>query len=185
VWGWILAIAVSVAYAAVQLLRLRKQIARDLQHPPFVLVLARVIGLTVILLVFTYILNANRARVPGITVAGIPYVVPIVGVLLVFWTLVLGRTSYGRHLYAVGGNAEAARRAGIDVPRIRITVFMICSSMAALSGIIAASRLNSVTPDAGGTVCYRVISTTPPEQGAEPAEPAVDDGYVALMHQLG
>ena len=120
--------------------------------------LARVIGLAVILLVFTYILNANRARVPGITVAGIPYVVPIVGVLLVFWTFVLGRTSYGRHVYAVGGNAEAARRAGIDVPRIRITVFMICSSMAALSGIIAASRLNAVTPDAGAgnTLLYAV-----------------------------
>jgi hypothetical protein len=43
----------------------------------------------------------------------------------------------------------------------------------------------AVTPDASGTVCYRVISTAPPEPGAEPAEPAVDDGYVALMHQLG
>ncbi|GAA4353537.1 sugar ABC transporter permease [Angustibacter luteus] len=158
VWGWILAVFVSLAYAAIQLLRLRMQIRRQLQHPPFALVLARVISLAVVLLAFTYVLSANRARVPTVTVAGIPYVVPIVGILLVVWTLVLGRTGYGRHIYAVGGNSEAARRAGIDVRRIRISVFVVCSSMAALSGIIAASRLNSVTPDAGAgnTLLYAV-----------------------------
>ncbi|WP_426566726.1 sugar ABC transporter permease [Angustibacter sp. McL0619] len=157
-WGWVLAVVVSVLYALVQLLRLRRQIAHNLQHPPFALVLIRVIGMAVILLAFTYVLNANRARVPTVVVAGIPYVVPIVAVLLVFWTLILGRTGYGRHVYAVGGNSEAARRAGIDVGRIRISVFMICSSMAALSGIIAASRLNAVTPDAGAgnTLLYAV-----------------------------
>jgi len=156
--GWVLAIAVSALYAALQLLRLRKQVRAGLQHPPFALVLMRVIGLAVVLLAFTYVLNSNRARVPTIVVAGIPYVVPIVAVLLVIWTLVLGRTTYGRHVYAVGGNAEAARRAGIDVRRIRISVFGFCTGMAALSGIIAASRLNSVTPDAGAgnTLLYAV-----------------------------
>jgi D-xylose transport system permease protein len=158
VWGWVLAIVVSVLYALVQLLRFKSQVDKNLQHPPFALVLGRVIGLTVILLAFTYILNANRARVPTVVVAGIPYVVPIVAILLVFWTLVLGRTAYGRHVYAVGGNSEAARRAGIDVRWIRVSVFMICSSMAALSGIVAASRLNAVTPDAGAgnTLLYAV-----------------------------
>jgi D-xylose transport system permease protein len=114
--------------------------------------------LGVVILAFAGILNANRARVPTVVVAGVPYVVPIVAVLLVFWTFVLGRTAYGRHVYAVGGNAEAARRAGIDVIRIRISVFAICSAMAALSGIVAASRLNAVTPDAGAgnTLLYAV-----------------------------
>jgi D-xylose transport system permease protein len=72
------------------------------------------------------------------------------GVLLVFWTYVAKRTLFGRHVYAVGGNAEAARRAGINVKRIRIIVFMISSGMAALGGIVFAARLSSVDLNAGG-----------------------------------
>ncbi|HKG50212.1 MAG TPA: ABC transporter permease [Actinomycetales bacterium] len=156
--GWVLAILVCAAYAALNLLRHRRQVARGLQHAPFPIVVARIVGLSVVVLALTAVLNTNRARIPGVFVGGIPYAVPIVVVLLVFWTVVLGRTGYGRHVYAVGGNSEAARRAGIDVSGIRISVFMICSSMAALSGIIAASRLNSVTPDAGAgnTLLYAV-----------------------------
>ena len=157
-WGWVLAIVVVVAYAVTELLRLQRQMSRNLQHPPTALVVARIIALAVVILAFAYILNSNRARVATFTLAGVPYVVPIVGVLLVIWTFVLGRTAYGRHVYAVGGNAEAARRAGINVQMIRISVFMIGSSMAALSGIVAASRLNAVTPDAGAgnTLLYAV-----------------------------
>lgn len=156
--GWVLAVVVVVLYALTELLRYRRKVSGNLQHPPFALVVARIVSLGVVVLLAAYVLNSNRARVPTATLAGIPYVVPIVAVLLVFWTFVLGRTSYGRHVYAVGGNAEAARRAGIDVRRIRISVFMICSSMAALSGIVAASRLNAVTPDAGAgnTLLYAV-----------------------------
>jgi D-xylose transport system permease protein len=156
--GWALTVLVLLAFAAVTLLRFRRQVAADLQHPPFALVLARVLGLAVILVVATVVLNTNRARVPTIVVQGIPYVVPLVGLLLIGWTLILSRTSYGRHVYAVGGNAEAARRAGIGVAAIRVSVFAICSGMAALSGIIAASRLNSVTPNsgAGNTLLYAV-----------------------------
>ncbi|MGN6302896.1 MAG: sugar ABC transporter permease [Angustibacter sp.] len=156
--GWVLAVVVVLLYAATQLLRYRKQVSGGLQHPPFALVVARIVVLGVVILAFAGILNANRARVPTVVVAGVPYVVPIVAVLLVFWTFVLGRTAYGRHVYAVGGNSEAARRAGIDVTRIRISVFAICSAMAALSGIVAASRLNAVTPDAGAgnTLLYAV-----------------------------
>jgi D-xylose transport system permease protein len=79
-----------------------------------------------------------------------PWSVPLIAVLLVVLSLVLGRTAYGRHVYAVGGNPEAARRAGIDVLRIRISVFMVGSTLAALAGIIDASRLNSVAPGSGG-----------------------------------
>ncbi len=156
--GWVLAVVVAALYAAVELNRLRTKMRARLQHPPLALVLMRVFGLAVILLAATYVLNSNRARVSTITLAGIPYVVPIVAVLLVIWTLVLGRTTYGRHVYAVGGNAEAARRAGIDVRRIRVSVFAFASAMAALSGIIAASRANSVDPGAGGgnTLLYAV-----------------------------
>jgi len=156
--GWVLAILVVVAFAALNLLRYRRQVAKGLQHAPFPIVVARIVGLAVVVLALTAVLNANRARIPGVFVGGIPYAVPIVVVLLAFWSVILGRTAYGRHVYAVGGNAEAARRAGINVPGTRVSVFMICSSMAALSGIIAASRLNSVTPDAGAgnTLLYAV-----------------------------
>jgi D-xylose transport system permease protein len=75
----------------------------------------------------------------------------VIAVLLVALTFVLQRTSYGRHIYAVGGNAEAARRAGINVDRIRISVFVIASTMAAIGGIVAASRAASVDPNTGGS----------------------------------
>ena len=81
---------------------------------------------------------------------GLPLVAVIVLLLLVGWSFVANRTRYGRYVYAVGGNAEAARRAGIDVDRIRIAGFMISSTMAVLGGIILASRLRSVDAAAGG-----------------------------------
>jgi D-xylose transport system permease protein len=84
-----------------------------------------------------------------VTILGVPYVVPIVLLLLTVGTFVLDRTQYGRHIYAVGGNAEAARRAGINVPKIRMSVFVICSSVAALGAIVMASKIGSVTPSAG------------------------------------
>jgi D-xylose transport system permease protein len=71
-------------------------------------------------------------------------------VLLVVWTYVAKRTTFGRHVYAVGGNAEAARRAGINVPRIRILVFMISGFMSAMGGIVLAARLSSVDLNQGG-----------------------------------
>ena len=77
---------------------------------------------------------------------GIPWIAPLVGVLLVIWTFVQNRTAFGRHVYAVGGNAEAARRAGIRVGYITIACFVISSAMAVISGIAAASRLSSVDP---------------------------------------
>jgi D-xylose transport system permease protein len=74
----------------------------------------------------------------------------LVLVFLVFWTWVAERTTFGRHVYAVGGNAEAARRAGINIKRIRIQVFMISGLMAGFGGVILAARLNSVDLNAGG-----------------------------------
>jgi len=156
--GWILVVLALLAFAAVTLNSYRVKAAADLQRPPLSLVLVRIGALAVILLVATYLLNQNRARTAIIELAGIPYVVFLVGILLVVWTFVFTRTTYGRHVYAVGGNREAARRAGINVDRIRISVFVICTSMAAISGIVAASRLNSVTPGSGGgnTLLYAV-----------------------------
>ena len=75
---------------------------------------------------------------------------PLVVALVVGLSFALTRTAFGRHVYAVGGNAEAARRAGIDVRRIKTACFVICSCMAVLGGIVLASRLRSVDTNTGG-----------------------------------
>jgi D-xylose transport system permease protein len=93
-----------------------------------------------------------------VSLKGIPYVVPVILFLLVIGTFVLGRTAFGRHIYAVGGNAEAARRAGINVKNIRIAAFVICSGLSAIAGLLFASRQNSISPTTGGssTLLYAV-----------------------------
>jgi D-xylose transport system permease protein len=158
-WGWVLW-AVSIgAFAAVVLLRAQRRRARGLSAEPLAVLAVKVGGLAVITGIAVYVLNLERSRNPlVVSLKGVPWVVPIILVLLVVLTFVLVRIAYGRHVYAVGGNAEAARRAGINVPNIRTSVFMICSTMAAIGGIIAASRANSVDPNAGGstTLLYAV-----------------------------
>ncbi|MGY1712570.1 sugar ABC transporter permease [Geodermatophilus sp. SYSU D00758] len=158
VWGWVLAVAIVLAYAGVELWRWRSQRARGLSHQSLSLVLARVAVIAAVVIAVTAILSVDRALSPAIDLLGIPYAIPLVVLLLLLLTFVLGRTSFGRHIYAVGGNAEAARRAGIDVTRIRVSAFVISSTLAALSGIFAVSRLSSVTPDAGAgnTLLYAV-----------------------------
>ena len=150
--GWGLA-AVSIGgYAAVQLVSQRRRVARGLVAPPLAVVCLRIGLLAGILGVAVYLLNQERARVAAVvSLKGVPIVVPLIAVLLVVGTFVLHRTRFGRHIYAVGGNREAARRAGINVDLIRISAFMICSTMAAVGGIIAASRGNSVDATTGGS----------------------------------
>ncbi|WFE25057.1 ABC transporter permease [Solwaraspora sp. WMMD791] len=150
--GWAI-FGVGVAgFAAIQLLRHRSRSAKGLVTDPLVVVLARIGVLVAVAGSAVYILNQERAVNPLFaSLRGVPIVVPIIVVLLIFWTFVLKRTAYGRHIYAVGGNREAARRAGINVDRIRISAFMICSSMAAVGGIVAASRANSVDANTGGS----------------------------------
>jgi D-xylose transport system permease protein len=104
----------------------------------------------VVAAVATYLLTLNRAPNPNVVISGVPYVVPIVLGLLVLGTYVLNRTQYGRHIYAVGGNREAARRAGINVEKIRASVFVICSAVAAIGAIVYSSKVGSVDPQAGG-----------------------------------
>jgi D-xylose transport system permease protein len=158
VLGWVLAVVIVLLYAALQLNRWRQQRAKGLTTEPILAVAARIAVIAVVVLGVTALLSVDRALNPNFVLAGIPYAIPLVVVLLLLLTFVLGRTSFGRHVYAVGGNAEAARRAGISVTRIRVAVFIIGSTLAAVSGIAAASRLGSVTPGsgAGNTLLYAV-----------------------------
>ncbi|MGA8987472.1 sugar ABC transporter permease [Aeromicrobium sp.] len=149
-WGWITAAAIATGFAVLSLLRHRRKVAKGLQHEPMAVVVSHILAVVAILVVVTYILNQNRSVNANFPISGIPYVIPLVIVLLIIWTFILGRTTWGRHVYAVGGNAEAARRAGINVDRIRISVFVACSTMAALSGIVAASQVGKVSTSSGG-----------------------------------
>ncbi|MFI5492628.1 sugar ABC transporter permease [Actinoplanes sp. NPDC051859] len=150
--SWALAVVLILGYATTQLLRFRARATRGLITDPMGIVLARIGGLAVLLVAAVAVLTQERSINPlSISVKGVPLVAPLIAVALVAWTFVLGRTTYGRHVYAVGGNKEAARRAGIAVDRIRISVFVIGSFMAAIGGIFAASRANSVDPNSGGS----------------------------------
>jgi len=107
--------------------------------------------------VAVWIMDQNRSQ-GVIKIAGVPIVVPISIAILVFMTLVLDRTKFGRHLYAVGGNPEAARRAGIKVARIRIYAFIICALLAVVSGVFHASRIASVDGSSGRTIVLNGVA---------------------------
>jgi D-xylose transport system permease protein len=150
--GWIMAGVVSAAYVGGTLWGAISGIRHGIAVRDPIVVLFKVVIVPAIAFLTVYILNK-----PGS--GGVPLgVLLMVGSLLV-WTFVAKRTTFGRHVYAVGGNAEAARRAGINVPRIRILVFMIAGAMSGLGGIVLAARLQSVDLQAGsGTLLLDVIS---------------------------
>jgi D-xylose transport system permease protein len=158
VLGWVLAVVTIAVFAALQLNRWRTQRSKGLAHQPLAVVLVRIGVIAAVVVLVTAVLSVDRAPAVGVVLAGIPYAIPLVVILLLGLTFVLGRTSFGRHVYAVGGNAEAARRAGISVTRIKVAVFVIGSTLAAISGIVAAARLGSVAPGSGGgnTLLYAV-----------------------------
>ena len=147
--SWLLFLVAAGGYAAVLLTRQVRRRKLGLVAQPTGLVLIKIAAVVVLAALATFLLTLDRG--PGtIRIAGVPYVVPIVLVLLVAGTFVLDRTRFGRHVYAVGGNREAARRAGIDVVRIRATVFVISSALAAIGAIIYSSKVGSVSPSSGG-----------------------------------
>lgn len=148
--SWLLFVLGAGGFAAVTLGQHFSRLKRGLVTQPTPLVLFKVGAVAVLAAVATYLFTINRAPNPNIVISGVPYVVPIVLVLLVAGTYVLNRTKYGRHIYAVGGNREAARRAGINVDKIRASVFVICSTVAAVGAIVYSSKVGSVDPQAGG-----------------------------------
>lgn len=152
VWGWALFVVAVLAYAGVGLLQRAGRAKAGLPTEPIVALLAKVGALTVVLGLATWILNAERSRNPGVSsLKGVPIIVPITAVVVVGLTFLLRRTKFGRHIYAVGGNAEAARRAGINVTRVKIVCFVMGSLLAAMAGIVLASRDNSISPTTGGS----------------------------------
>jgi D-xylose transport system permease protein len=140
--GWIMAIVVIAAYAALSLWGYRKRVSAGLADQDLVPIIVRVVVVTVATLAAVSVLNSDR---------GVPLAVLILVGFVVVMQYIVTRTTFGRHVFAVGGNAEAARRAGIKVNRIRVIVFSIAGAMAAIGGIMLASRLLAVNQSSGGS----------------------------------
>jgi len=139
--GYILGALVVGVFALSQALTARSRRAGGLEVKPTLIIALQVVGLAVVTFAAVYYANLDR---------GVPTATVILGAFLVFWSFVAARTRFGRHVYAVGGNPEAARRAGISVDRIRMQVFMINGFMVGVGGVMLASRLRSVATGSGG-----------------------------------
>ena len=139
--GWVVAALVVVGYALSELQNARTRRASGLYAKPIVVTALQTVGLAAVTFAAVWYVNKDR---------GVPKVTVILLALLVVWSFIASRTRFGRHVYAVGGNAEASRRAGIAVDRVRIAVFMISGFMAGVGGIMLASRLRSVATNTGG-----------------------------------
>jgi D-xylose transport system permease protein len=139
--GWVVALLVCVGVAASVAGGFYARHRAGLKMRSVPLAALRVALVAIVVLGVVAICNHAR---------GVPFAGVLVVALLAFWSFISRRTTFGRHVYAVGGSAEAAHRAGINVKFIRIAVFAISSGMAAVGGIIFASRLNSVDLSAGG-----------------------------------
>jgi len=152
VWGgwWLLAIVVLVS-AGMGLYDRYRRTASGLVNRPLSLLLIKLAFITAVGGGVVYVLNLNRSASVK-EISGVPIVIPIVLLIIFLGTFLLDRTKFGRHLYAVGGNPEAARRAGIKVVRIRITAFVITSSLAVIAGLFHVSRIGVVEAAAGRTI---------------------------------
>jgi D-xylose transport system permease protein len=138
--GWVLAIAAVVGFAGGQLFARRRREAAGLEVSHLSGLVLKLALVAAAVIAAVAILNADR---------GVPLAAVIVVVLMAVFTFITERTRYGRHVFAVGGNEEAARRAGINVRAIKMSVFTLASTLAAFGGILAASRLLSVNQQSG------------------------------------
>ena len=160
VWlGWVTLGVVLVVYAAVTLLGDRSRRKAGLATPPFGLTLAKIVVAALAGIALVAVCSVNRGQFFKV-VQGVPWVVPYVLVTVVAWSLLLSRTRFGRYVYAVGGNAEAARRAGISLGLIRVTCFGLAGFTAGLGGLAYASNLGSISDNVNGgqLVLYAVAA---------------------------
>jgi D-xylose transport system permease protein len=157
--GWIVMVAVVAAFAVLSLLQSRRRRLSGLVTPPLALTFLKIGTIAIAGVVLVLVCNANRSFGLG-KLEGVPWVVPMMLVVLVVYSMLLGRTRFGRYLYAIGGNAEAARRAGISLNNIRLLAFVLCSFTAGLGGMIYLSQLGSVSSDVpgGNLVLYAIAA---------------------------
>jgi D-xylose transport system permease protein len=139
--AWVVVVVVVVVYAALTLLRDRQRRAGGLVTPPDGLSVLRIAVIAIAGVAIVAICDAG---------SGVPWAVPIVLAIVAGWTFLLSRTRFGRYVYAIGGNAEAARRAGINLTLIRVIAFALSSLTAGAAGIFYAARLGSIASNING-----------------------------------
>jgi D-xylose transport system permease protein len=180
--AWVVAVVVIAAYAGAKLWERRKRAAAGLPVPPMQLLVTRIVVIGAALLATAAVLSADR---------GLPLALVIFFALVVLVDLLINRTRFGRHVLAVGGNAEAARRAGIRVDNVRLVVFTLASMLAAAGGIMAASRLFAVNQSSGAAdttlnaIAAAVIGGTSLFGGRGSAYSALLGGLVIISIQNG
>jgi D-xylose transport system permease protein len=157
--SWIVLVVLVAAYAALAITGAIRRRSEGLSAPPLSVTLLKIGATAAGGIALVLICNVNRG-VGFISLKGVPWVVPFVIAVLIAWSFLLGRTRLGRYIYAIGANPEAARRAGINVARIRTLAFMLCSLTAGMAGLVYESRLGSISVgiDGGTLVLYAVAA---------------------------
>ena len=180
--AWLLAVVVIAVYAGAKLWERRKRVAAGLPVVPMQFLVTRIVVIGVALLATAAVLAADR---------GLPLALVIFIALVVLVDLLINRTRFGRHVLAVGGNPEAARRAGIRVDNVRLVVFTLASTLAAAGGLMGASRLFAVNQSSGAAdttlnaIAAAVIGGTSLFGGRGSAYSALLGGLVIISIQNG
>jgi D-xylose transport system permease protein len=147
-WTWIVMILIALLSASVIFIGDYRRRTNGLVAAPMSITALKMLAIVIACLVVAWVANLNRGR--AIVIQGMPWAVLVVLAILAAWTLLLGRTRFGRYVYAIGGSAEAARRSGINVIRVRTLAFTLCGLTAGMTGIIYASYLGSISTGVNG-----------------------------------
>ena len=156
--SWVTLVVVIALYAAVSIIRNIRRRGRNLSTPPLSITILTVAVAAVAGAALVFVCNLNRGNL--VALRGVPWVIPMVIVVVVAWTLLLSKTRTGRYMYAIGASPEAARRAGIRVQTIRTVAFTLSAFTAGLGGLVYASRLGSISVGYDGStyVLYAVAA---------------------------
>jgi D-xylose transport system permease protein len=147
--GWIVLVVLVGVFAAVALTRAARRRAQGLSAPPLGITLLTIAATAVGGILLVYVCNNDRSN-GVIPLRGVPWVIPFIGLVLFIYSVFLGRTRTGRYMYAIGANPEAARRAGINVQRVRRIAFTLSAMTAGIAGLVYASFLGSISTDVPG-----------------------------------
>jgi D-xylose transport system permease protein len=147
--GWVVMVVLVALGGLYMIMRDRRRRISGLVAPPIGVTVLKIAVMAIAGILVVIVGNTNRGA--GFTVlSGVPWAVLIVLGVLVLYTVLTSRTRFGRYIYAIGGNAEAARRAGVNLIRIRTLCFTLCGLTAGIAGIMLASQLNSISTDING-----------------------------------
>jgi len=147
--GWIVLVVGIALFAGTMLARARSRRAQGLSAPPLSITMLTIAVTAIGGIALILICTSNRGTT-AVSLKGVPWVIPFVVIVLMLWTWLLARTRLGRYIYAIGSNPEAARRAGINVNRVKTIGFVLCALTAGIAGLIYESTIGSMSTDING-----------------------------------